>query len=251
MQIFTFIFAAFPVLALAAIGDTCTHSLGTGTCKLTTSCAGYTVSGACPNDPSNVKCCTIKSCSTSAGTGTCKNTSTACSGTYYSGACPGDSSIQCCVAGSTPPPSGNTGAAVLAAAKTQTGVPYSWGGGNCNGKSLGIEQGANTVGFDCSGLTQYAVCQATGKSVVIPRTTRGQYAVGKRIPLAQRQIGDLIYYATGGDCSCSNGYCAALYHTAIWAGNNQMFEAQKTGTTLGLHTYRTGTDICPYVIRHW
>lgn len=41
-------------------------------------------------------------------------------------------------------------------AMSQLGVPYSWGGGNANGPSRGIDQGANTVGFDCSGLMLYA-----------------------------------------------------------------------------------------------
>ena len=116
----------------------------------------------------------------------------------------------------------------------------------------GADGGVTTaVGFDCSGLTQYAVCQATGKAVVLPRTTRGQYAFGKRIPLAERKPGDLIYYATGSDCSCdSSGFCAKLYHVAIEAGNGKMFEAQKTGTQVGLHNYRSG-EVCPFVIRHW
>jgi hypothetical protein len=41
------------------------------------------------------------------------------------------------------------GAKVLAAAMTQDGVPYSWGGGGCSGKSKGIEQGKDITGFDC------------------------------------------------------------------------------------------------------
>ncbi len=41
---------------------------------------------------------------------------------------------------------------VIRRAMSQLGVPYSWGGGNANGPSRGIDQGANTVGFDCSGL---------------------------------------------------------------------------------------------------
>ncbi|EUA08913.1 nlpC/P60 family protein [Mycobacterium xenopi 4042] len=36
------------------------------------------------------------------------------------------------------------------------GVPYSWGGGTLQGPSRGVDSGADTVGFDCSGLTRYA-----------------------------------------------------------------------------------------------
>ncbi|RPA76896.1 hypothetical protein BJ508DRAFT_213289, partial [Ascobolus immersus RN42] len=135
------------------------------------------------------------------------------------------------------------GAQVLAKAKTQEGVDYSWGGGGCNGKS-------KAVGFDCSGLTQYAVCQASGKTVTIPRTTKYQYGSGTRIAKANMKVGDLIFYATGGDCSCSNGYCAKMYHVAIFAGNNQMYEARKTGTKISTSTLRTA-EMCPYVIRYW
>jgi cell wall-associated NlpC family hydrolase len=64
-------------------------------------------------------------------------------------------------------------------------------------------------------------------------------------------VGDLIYYATGGDCSCdSEGFCAKLYHVAIEAGNGKMFEAQKTGTQVGFYDFR-GTNACESVIRHW
>ncbi|TDD08487.1 peptidoglycan endopeptidase [Nonomuraea diastatica] len=52
------------------------------------------------------------------------------------------------------------GATALAAAARWLGTPYSWGGGGLDGPSRGIDQGANTVGFDCSALTRYAWHQA-------------------------------------------------------------------------------------------
>jgi hypothetical protein len=52
------------------------------------------------------------------------------------------------------------GAKVLAAAMTQDGVPYSWGGGGCSGKSKGIEQGKDITGFDCKQTFIRPICRA-------------------------------------------------------------------------------------------
>ncbi|MEV0151583.1 phage tail tape measure protein, partial [Nonomuraea sp. NPDC050733] len=68
---------------------------------------------------------------------------------------------------------GGGGQGAVKAARSQIGVPYSWGGGGLNGPSRGIEQGSNIVGFDCSSLMRYAWYQATHK--VMPRTTYEQY----------------------------------------------------------------------------
>ncbi|QZL06845.1 transglycosylase SLT domain-containing protein [Streptomyces sp. BHT-5-2] len=55
---------------------------------------------------------------------------------------------------------------IVKAALTQLGVPYVWGGGTINGTTGG--------GFDCSGLTSYAVYQGTSHRVVLPRTSQEQ-----------------------------------------------------------------------------
>ena len=55
---------------------------------------------------------------------------------------------------------------VIRRGASQMGVPYSWGGGKPNGPSRGIDSGANTVGFDCSGFTQYSFA---GVGVLIPK----------------------------------------------------------------------------------
>ena len=67
---------------------------------------------------------------------------------------------------------GGLGGKAIAAARTQKGVPYSWGGGGPSGPSYGSGKGAGTRGFDCSSLMQYAWYKATGK--VMPRTTYEQ-----------------------------------------------------------------------------
>jgi peptidoglycan DL-endopeptidase RipB len=54
---------------------------------------------------------------------------------------------------------------VIRRGASQMGVPYSWGGGGPKGPSLGVDSGANTVGYDCSGFTQFAFA---GVGVLIP-----------------------------------------------------------------------------------
>lgn len=75
--------------------------------------------------------------------------------------------------------SGGGGLKAVHAARSQIGVPYSWGGGGPGGPSYGIAQGRNIRGFDCSGLTEYAWWQAAHKS--IGGTTYAQLANMKRI----------------------------------------------------------------------
>ena len=67
------IFAILPAVTLAAIGDRCNPggdkegSLTDtyGICIKTSDCSargGKTTNNNCPNDPNNVKCCTIENC---------------------------------------------------------------------------------------------------------------------------------------------------------------------------------------------
>lgn len=74
---------------------------------------------------------------------------------------------------------GGGGGKVVAAARSQIGVPYSWGGGGPGGPSYGIGRGAGTRGFDCSGLTEYAWYKAIGRS--IGGTTYAQKGILDRI----------------------------------------------------------------------
>lgn len=74
---------------------------------------------------------------------------------------------------------GGGGVKAVHAARSQLGVPYSWGGGGPHGPSFGFAQGAGIRGFDCSSLMQYAWFKATGK--IMPRTTYSQRPWLKRL----------------------------------------------------------------------
>ncbi|KUI37554.1 NlpC/P60 family peptidoglycan endopeptidase RipA [Mycobacterium sp. GA-2829] len=123
---------------------------------------------------------------------------------------------------------------VIRRAMSQLGVPYSWGGGNANGPSRGIDQGANTVGFDCSGLILYAFA---GVGIKLEHYSGTQYNSGRKIPSSQMRRGDLIFYGPN-----------ASQHEAMYLGNGQMIEAPYTGSQVRIAPVRT-SGMMPYVTR--
>jgi cell wall-associated NlpC family hydrolase len=132
-----------------------------------------------------------------------------------------------------------SGQAIVSAAEKEKGLPYVWGGGGCHGPSQG--------GFDCSGLTQYAICQALKKE--IPRTAQTQYnsKMGMRIPRSQAKEGDLLFWATGGDCANK------VAHVGIFIKDGLMINAAHTGTPVreqAIWTSSGGESICPYAMRY-
>ncbi|MBI3689557.1 MAG: NlpC/P60 family peptidoglycan endopeptidase RipB [Mycolicibacterium aromaticivorans] len=123
---------------------------------------------------------------------------------------------------------------VIRRAGTQIGVPYSWGGGSLTGPSRGIDSGADTIGFDCSGLTRYAFA---GVGVLLPRWSGDQYNAGRKVPPSQAKRGDLLFWGPGGS-----------QHEAIYLGGGQMLEAQQTGVPVKVSPVREA-GMTPYVTR--
>ncbi|MEV5989326.1 NlpC/P60 family protein [Streptomyces sp. NPDC052051] len=125
--------------------------------------------------------------------------------------------------------------AVIEAALSQRGVPYSWGGGTASGPSTGTccspsgKSGASIKGYDCAGLTLYAYAQA---GIRLPRTAAAQAGAGQRIParLGARALrpGDLVFYAD------APGRDATIYHVGIYLGSGQMVNAARPGTVVRL-----------------
>ncbi|SEO89561.1 Cell wall-associated hydrolase, NlpC family [Actinacidiphila rubida] len=108
-------------------------------------------------------------------------------------------------------PATGIGAAIVNAALAEQGLPYVWGGGGVHGPTAG--------GFDCSGLTQYAVYAATHGRITLPRTSQQQRTAGVPIPRAQMQPGDLIVINNDGNWG----------HVGIYAGSGRMVNAPKPG----------------------
>ncbi|MEV3904393.1 NlpC/P60 family peptidoglycan endopeptidase RipA [Mycobacterium sp. NPDC050551] len=117
---------------------------------------------------------------------------------------------------------------------SQMGVPYSWGGGNANGPSRGIDSGAGTVGFDCSGLMLYGFA---GVGIKLDHYSGSQYNAGQKVPSSQMRRGDMIFYGPN-----------ASQHVAMYLGNGQMLEAPYTGSHVKVSAVRT-SGMTPYVTR--
>ena len=100
-----------------------------------------------------------------------------------------------------------------------------------NGPSLGTGSGANTVGFDASGLMQYAYA---GAGIKLPRSSGAIYQVGQKIPPQQAQKGDMIFYGPNGTES-----------VAMFLGNGQMLEV---GDVVQVSPARS-SGMAPYVVR--
>jgi peptidoglycan DL-endopeptidase RipB len=123
---------------------------------------------------------------------------------------------------------------VIRRAGSQIGVQYSWGGGSLNGPTAGVGDGADTVGFDCSGLMRYAFA---GVGVLIPRFSGDQYNAGRHLPPSEAKRGDLIFYGPGGG-----------QHVTMYLGNGQMLEASSLAGKVTISPVRT-SGMTPYVTR--
>jgi cell wall-associated NlpC family hydrolase len=115
---------------------------------------------------------------------------------------------------------------------SQRGVPYSWGGGDIYGPTLGKGDGATTVGFDASGLIQYVYA---GVGAKLPRSSGAMYQVGQKVTPAQALPADLIFYGTDGDQTVT-----------MFLGNSQMLEVTDAGVKVSPVRIE---GMSPYLVR--
>jgi cell wall-associated NlpC family hydrolase len=110
-----------------------------------------------------------------------------------------------------------SGEAVVAAAMTQLGVPYEWGGSTPG------------VGFDCSGLVQWAYAQI---GISLPRTTGQQVSVGVAVAVDELRPGDLVFSRS----IRRGGQVVDRGHVAIYVGGGQVVVAPSTGDVITMRT---------------
>ena len=111
-----------------------------------------------------------------------------------------------------------SGDRVVAAAMSQLGVRYVWGGAS------------PAAGFDCSGLLQWAYAQI---GVALPRTTSQQILVGTPVSVGALRSGDLVFSR-----SVRDGRVVELGHVAIYAGGGRVIVAPQTGDVVSLRPLR-------------
>ena len=115
---------------------------------------------------------------------------------------------------------------------SQRGVPYAWGGGGVTGPTRGRGSGITTVGFDASGLMQYAYA---GAGIRLPRSSGEIYRFGQKVLPQQARPGDMLFYGPEGTQS-----------VALYLGNNQMI--QGTESAVAVTPVRTA-GMTPYLVR--
>ncbi|WP_327146943.1 C40 family peptidase [Nocardia sp. NBC_01327] len=115
------------------------------------------------------------------------------------------------------PRDGTAGTHAVHAASAWLGTRYVCGGGGAGGPTGG--------GFDCSGLTQYAIAQASQGHVILPRSTYEQIHSGARIPAQDARPGDLVFPASSFGARGPN-------HVQLAAGKGMVIEAPHTGSTV-------------------
>ncbi|MFI9508590.1 C40 family peptidase [Nocardia sp. NPDC052566] len=110
------------------------------------------------------------------------------------------------------------GRKVIEHASRWIGTPYVWGGGDASGPTAG--------GFDCSGLTLYAIYQASGGQIRLPHYTQAQqdHPTAQTVPWDKRAPGDLIFFTQPGDSDS--------HHVGILLDGDRLLHAPQSGQTV-------------------
>ncbi len=120
----------------------------------------------------------------------------------------------------SPAATGSKPNAIVAAAHSALGTPYSYGGNTLNG-------------FDCSGLVSYAYRQA---GIMVPRSSSEQFRQATRVPLHNLQAGDILFFRLNPP---------KVSHVAIYARNGRFIHSP----SMGKHVSYASLDN-PYWSKH-
>jgi murein DD-endopeptidase len=113
----------------------------------------------------------------------------------------------------------DSGAAVALAAAQLVGTPYHFGG-------------ADTQGFDCSGLVVYVHERA---GLEVPRTADEQRRAAHPVPLDAVLPGDVVFFRTRFHVSARR-----VDHVGIYAGRGRFIHAPRSGATVAYASLNEG-----------
>lgn len=143
-------------------------------------------------------------------------------------------------------PADSKGAAIIAAARRYSGLPYVFDAGDPHGPTKALAGcdaaaigGCAAVGFDCSGLTLYAWAQV---GISLDHYAATQYRQGKQVPAAQARPGDLLFWAT------NTADEASIHHVSIYLGGDRMIEAPQSGETVHESPVRHDNEMMPMAV---
>jgi len=125
--------------------------------------------------------------------------------------------------------------AILYFAAREKGVANCSGGGGYSGPSAPAGSGCTAPGFGCMSLAQFAVYQGTDGKVKLPINSQLP-GVGKVIPAPTS--GSLWAGLQPGDVTYWGGKLSWYYHSGIYAGNGEVWDAVGT-ETVGLRSFST------------
>jgi cell wall-associated NlpC family hydrolase len=114
--------------------------------------------------------------------------------------------LQACAATRGTEPAGvdQSGMRIAAAAESQLGAPYRFGGDSPRG-------------FDCSGLVHYVFGQS---GIIVPRTAREQQQAAEPVPADQLRPGDLVFFRIASE---------RVDHVGIYIGGGAFVHAPRSG----------------------
>lgn len=150
---------------------------------------------------------------------------------------------------SPPPKSSGTVRDVIAAARSQIGkgYVYAWAGGGKYGPTRGTtspsgHHDGDHIGYDCSGLMQYAFWQ--GAHIDVGGYSGAQQGNYQHIPLSQRRPGDMVFWGSS---------ASSTTHVALYIGNNQIIESSVPRTHNSVHVAglfsHPSEGLLPFVVR--
>ncbi len=125
-------------------------------------------------------------------------------------------SLAACGAKTSSKKSSTKGYAISKTAQSQIGKYYKFGGASPK------------TGFDCSGLIMWSYNK---HGIKVPRTTKDQARVGKKISSKKVQPGDIVVF--------KSKYTSSGYHTGIYIGNNKFVHSPKTGAKIRIESFNS------------